>query len=76
MYQYFLHVVPTTYIPPRSRPLNIVLRIFFKFDLDPIAITVYQKNDVAHPITHSVRSFPRSTVFWMLINSIVDVSVS
>ena len=59
-YQYFLHVVPTTYIAPRSRPLHTnqysvthytrVLDhhrgtpgIFFKFDLDPLSITIYQR---------------------------------
>ncbi|KAF9448497.1 DUF1692-domain-containing protein [Macrolepiota fuliginosa MF-IS2] len=59
-YQYYLHVVPTTYIAPRSRPLQTnqysvthytrVLEhnqgtpgIFFKFDLDPMSITVHQK---------------------------------
>ncbi|KAF8336035.1 DUF1692-domain-containing protein [Amanita rubescens] len=48
-YQYFLHVVPTTYIAPRSRPLKTnqysegTPGIFFKFDLDPIAISVHQK---------------------------------
>ncbi|KAG6895941.1 hypothetical protein C0992_011459 [Termitomyces sp. T32_za158] len=59
-YQYFLHVVPTTYIAPRSRPLNTnqysvthytrVMEhnrgtpgIFFKFDLDPLSITIHQR---------------------------------
>ncbi|KNZ71699.1 ER-derived vesicles protein 41 [Termitomyces sp. J132] len=59
-YQYFLHVVPTTYIAPRSRPLNTnqysvthytrVMQhnhgtpgIFFKFDLDPLSITIHQR---------------------------------
>ncbi|TFK93799.1 DUF1692-domain-containing protein [Polyporus arcularius HHB13444] len=59
-YQYFLHVVPTTYIAPRSKPLQTnqysvthytrVLDhhrgtpgIFFKFDLDPLKITVHQR---------------------------------
>ncbi|KAL4255233.1 DUF1692-domain-containing protein [Pleurotus pulmonarius] len=59
-YQYFLHVVPTTYIAPRTAPLHTnqysvthytrVLQhnvgtpgIFFKFDLDPLAITIHQK---------------------------------
>ncbi|KAG6876527.1 hypothetical protein C0993_002430 [Termitomyces sp. T159_Od127] len=59
-YQYFLHVVPTTYIAPRSKPLNTnqysvthytrVLEhnrgtpgIFFKFDLDPLSITIHQR---------------------------------
>ncbi|KAG6917859.1 hypothetical protein DXG01_000764 [Tephrocybe rancida] len=59
-YQYFLHVVPTTYIAPRSKPLNTnqysvthytrVLEhnrgtpgIFFKFDLDPLSLTIHQR---------------------------------
>ncbi|EDR04049.1 endoplasmic reticulum-derived transport vesicle ERV46 [Laccaria bicolor S238N-H82] len=59
-YQYFLHVVPTTYIAPRSAPLQThqysvthytrVMQhnqgtpgIFFKFDLDPLAITQHQR---------------------------------
>ncbi|KAI1792104.1 endoplasmic reticulum vesicle transporter-domain-containing protein [Ganoderma leucocontextum] len=59
-YQYFLHVVPTTYVPPRSKPLNTnqysvthytrVLDhhrgtpgIFFKFDLEPLHLTIYQR---------------------------------
>ncbi|KAJ7112848.1 DUF1692-domain-containing protein, partial [Mycena crocata] len=59
-YQYFLHVVPTTYIAPRSAPLNTnqysvthytrVLEhhsgtpgIFFKFDLDPMSLTIHQR---------------------------------
>ncbi|KAG6812261.1 hypothetical protein H0H92_003717 [Tricholoma furcatifolium] len=59
-YQYFLHVVPTTYIAPRSEPLETnqysvthysrVLEhnrgtpgIFFKFDLDPLSITIHQR---------------------------------
>ncbi|PFH45459.1 hypothetical protein AMATHDRAFT_71676 [Amanita thiersii Skay4041] len=59
-YQYFLHVVPTTYIAPRSKPVHTnqysvthytrVLDhdsgtpgIFFKFDLDPLSITLHQK---------------------------------
>lgn len=59
-YQYFLHVVPTTYIAPRSHPLRThqysvthytrILEhgrgtpgIFFKFDLDPISITIYNR---------------------------------
>ncbi|KAG2032149.1 endoplasmic reticulum vesicle transporter-domain-containing protein [Suillus americanus] len=60
VYQYFLHVVPTTYIAPRSRPLETnqysvthytrkmqhnegVPGIFFKFDLDPMVITIHQR---------------------------------
>ncbi|KAF7375643.1 hypothetical protein MSAN_00453400 [Mycena sanguinolenta] len=59
-YQYFLHVVPTTYIAPRSAPLKTnqysvthytrVLAhhqgtpgIFFKFDLDPMSLTIHQR---------------------------------
>ncbi|KAF7335414.1 hypothetical protein MVEN_02194200 [Mycena venus] len=59
-YQYFLHVVPTTYIAPRSAPLHTnqysvthytrVLShhsgtpgIFFKFDLDPMSLTIHQR---------------------------------
>ncbi|KAF7303205.1 hypothetical protein MKEN_01284200 [Mycena kentingensis (nom. inval.)] len=59
-YQYFLHVVPTTYIAPRSKPLRTnqysvthytrVMEqhggtpgIFFKFDLDPMSITIHQR---------------------------------
>ncbi|KAJ3991407.1 endoplasmic reticulum vesicle transporter-domain-containing protein [Lentinula boryana] len=59
-YQYFLHVVPTTYITPRSAPLHThqysvthytrVMEhnqgtpgIFFKFDLDPMSLTIHQR---------------------------------
>ncbi|KAK0193298.1 DUF1692-domain-containing protein [Armillaria mellea] len=59
-YQYFLHVVPTTYIATRSKPLHThqysvthytrVLQhnrgtpgIFFKFDLDPMSLTIHQR---------------------------------
>ncbi|KAG9314817.1 DUF1692-domain-containing protein [Chiua virens] len=59
-YQYYLHVVPTTYIAPRSKPLQTnqysvthYIRkledhqatpgIFFKFDLDPMLITIHQR---------------------------------
>ncbi|KAF5345657.1 hypothetical protein D9757_014210 [Collybiopsis confluens] len=59
-YQYFLHVVPTTYIAPRSSPLHThqysvthytrVMQhgegtpgIFFKFDLDPMSLTIHQR---------------------------------
>jgi hypothetical protein len=59
-YQYFLHVVPTTYIAPRSPPLETnqysvthytrklehfqgTPGIFFKFDLDPMVITIHQR---------------------------------
>ncbi|KAI3619540.1 endoplasmic reticulum-derived transport vesicle erv46 [Moniliophthora roreri] len=59
-YQYFMHVVPTTYIAPRSAPLRTnqysvthytrVLEhnkgtpgIFFKFDLDPMSLTIHQR---------------------------------
>jgi len=59
-YQYFLHVVPTTYVAPRSQPLRThqysvthytrtlehdrgTPGIFFKFELDPLHITQYQR---------------------------------
>jgi hypothetical protein len=59
-YQYFLHIVPTTYIAPRSSPLYTnqysvthytrevqhdrgTPGIFFKFELDPLAITMHQR---------------------------------
>jgi len=59
-YQYFLHVVPTTYIAPRSPPLYTAQYgvthytrevshdsgtpgIFFKFDLDPLALSIHQR---------------------------------
>jgi hypothetical protein len=59
-YQYFLHVVPTTYIAPRSAPLRTnqysvthyttkfdhgqgTPGIFFKFDLDPLHLTIHQR---------------------------------
>ncbi|KAF9261353.1 DUF1692-domain-containing protein [Marasmius fiardii PR-910] len=59
-YQYFLHVVPTTYIGPRRDALKTnqysvthytrVLEhgkgtpgIFFKFDVDPMALTIHQR---------------------------------
>ncbi|KAG8213457.1 endoplasmic reticulum vesicle transporter-domain-containing protein [Butyriboletus roseoflavus] len=60
-YQYYLHVVPTTYVAPRSPPLhtnqysvthyvrNIDIHhkgtpgIFFKFELDPMVITIHQR---------------------------------
>jgi hypothetical protein len=59
-YQYFLHIVPSTYVAPRSRPVVTnqysvthytrvfehnqgTPGIFFKFDLDPMAITVHQR---------------------------------
>jgi len=61
-YQYFLHVVPTTYVAPRSVPLHThqysvthytrvmdsshhrhTPGIFFKFDLDPLAIKIEQR---------------------------------
>lgn len=59
-YQYYLHVVPTTYIAPRSAPLYTaqysvthytrVLNshhgtpgIFFKFDLEPLALQIHQR---------------------------------
>ncbi|KAF7972239.1 hypothetical protein HWV62_18652 [Athelia sp. TMB] len=60
-YQYYMHVVPTTYIAPRSAPLHTnqysvthyvkqlevhsrpVPGIFFKFDLDPMRLTIHQR---------------------------------
>jgi hypothetical protein len=59
-FQYYLHVVPTTYIAPRKYPLQTnqysvthytrvvehnrgTPGIFFKFDLDPMSITIHQK---------------------------------
>jgi hypothetical protein len=59
-YQYFLSIVPTTYVAPRSSPLktsqysvthyvrrmthgNGTPGIFFKFDLDPLAVEVNQR---------------------------------
>ncbi|KAF8149031.1 endoplasmic reticulum vesicle transporter-domain-containing protein [Crassisporium funariophilum] len=59
-YQYFLHVVPTTYIAPRTKPLQThqysvthytrevehdrgTPGIFFKFELDPLSITLHQR---------------------------------
>jgi endoplasmic reticulum-Golgi intermediate compartment protein 2 len=59
-YQYFLTVVPTTFIAPRSAPLRThqysvthyehVLEhdkgapgIFFKFDLEPLALSIHQR---------------------------------
>jgi hypothetical protein len=58
-YQYYLRVVPTTYIAPRSGPLHTnqysvthyerqvnhqgVPGIFFKFDIEPVRLTVIQR---------------------------------
>ncbi|KAN0113791.1 Endoplasmic reticulum vesicle transporter domain containing protein [Russula decolorans] len=58
-YQYYLRVVPTTYIAPRSEPLHTnqysvthyerqvshqgVPGIFFKFDIEPVRLTVIQR---------------------------------
>lgn len=58
-YQYYLRVVPTTYIAPRSKPLHTnqysvthyerqvthqgVPGIFFKFDIEPLRLTVIQR---------------------------------
>src|SRR5882762_8880550 len=59
-YQYFLHVVPTTYIAPRSSPLHTnqysvthytrvlnhnsaIPGIFFKFEMDPMHLTMHQR---------------------------------
>lgn len=55
-----MHVVPTTYIAPRSKPLNThqysvthytrklehgngVPGIFFKFDMEPLSLTIHQR---------------------------------
>ncbi len=59
-YQYYLHVVPTTYIAPRTKPLSTSQSsvthyprvqdhhsehpgIFFKFDLEPMKLTIHQR---------------------------------
>lgn len=59
-FQYFLTVVPTTYVAPRKSPLRThqysvthytrVLEhnqgtpgIFFKFDIDPLALAIHQR---------------------------------
>jgi endoplasmic reticulum-Golgi intermediate compartment protein 2 len=58
-YHYFLRVVPTTYVAPRSKPLHTnqysvthyerqvshqgVPGIFFKFDIEPVRLTVIQR---------------------------------
>ena len=58
-YQYYLRVVPTTYVAPRSEPLHTnqysvthyerqvghsgVPGIFFKFDIEPVRLTVIQR---------------------------------
>lgn len=60
-FQYYLHVVPTTYIAPRSKPLETnqysvthythvyknphegIPGIFFKFDLDPMLLSIHQR---------------------------------
>jgi hypothetical protein len=58
-YHYFLRVVPTTYVAPRSEPLHTnqysvthyerqvshqgVPGIFFKFDIEPVRLTVIQR---------------------------------
>ncbi|KAF8813561.1 DUF1692-domain-containing protein [Phlegmacium glaucopus] len=59
-FQYFLHIVPTTYIAPRTNPLRTnqysvthytrevqhdrgTPGIFFKFELDPLHITLHQR---------------------------------
>ncbi|KAF8514551.1 endoplasmic reticulum-derived transport vesicle ERV46, partial [Hysterangium stoloniferum] len=59
-YQYFITVVPTAYIAPRTKPLhthqysvthyerllehnNGAPGIFFKFDLDPLSLSIHQR---------------------------------
>ncbi|KAH9953432.1 endoplasmic reticulum vesicle transporter-domain-containing protein, partial [Lactifluus volemus] len=58
-YQYFLRVVPTTYVAPRSQPLhtnqysvthyerkvahNGVPGIFFKFEIEPVRLSIIQR---------------------------------
>ena len=59
-YQYFLTVVPTTFIAPRTAPLRThqysvthyervvehnkgTPGIFFKFDLEPLALSIHQR---------------------------------
>lgn len=59
-YQYFLTVVPTTFIAPRTAPLRThqysvthyervfehnkgAPGIFFKFDLEPLALSIHQR---------------------------------
>ena len=59
-FQYFITVVPTTYVAPRSRPLHThqysvthyvkdiphgrgTPGIFFKYDLDPVALEIHQR---------------------------------
>ncbi|EIW83563.1 DUF1692-domain-containing protein [Coniophora puteana RWD-64-598 SS2] len=60
-FQYYMHVVPTNYIAPRSKPLETnqysvthythiyktphegIPGIFFKFDLDPMVLSIHQR---------------------------------
>jgi hypothetical protein len=59
-YQYYLRVVPTTYVAPRTKPLHTnqysvthyerqltphagVPGIFFKFDVEPVRLTLIQR---------------------------------
>ena len=75
-YQYFLHVVPTTYVAPRSKPLDTnqysvthytrILQhnrgtpgIFFKFDLDPMSLTIHQRT------TSFLQLFIRCDIFFL-----------
>jgi hypothetical protein len=77
-YQYFLHVVPTTYIAPRTSPLRTnqysvthytrkvehnkgTPGIFFKFDLDPVNITIHQKTTTLVQLLIRYVSFPISS---------------
>ena len=84
-YQYYLRVVPTTYVAPRSRPLQTnqysvthyerqlkphlgVPGIFFKFDVEPVRLTLIQRTTTfaqffircvtSLPLSHHLISFP------------------
>ena len=84
-YQYYLRVVPTTYVAPRSRPLQTnqysvthyerqlkphlgVPGIFFKFDVEPVRLTLIQRTTTfaqffircvtSLPPSHHLISFP------------------
>ena len=63
-YQYYLRVVPTTYVAPRTKPLQTnqysvthyerklkphsgVPGIFFKFDIEPVRLTLIQRTTTA-----------------------------
>ena len=73
-YHYFLRVVPTTYVAPRSEPLHTnqysvthyerqvshqgVPGIFFKFDIEPVRLTVIQRT------TNLAQFFIRCALFF------------